>query len=306
MPGVKAPAHRWTDKALKAEVAKLGDTVEIYWGYRDELGTEDVVKILEQGQTGVDEVEHELISYNFDSLCESRGCEIDTHLACMRRHHSVSPAAEQRFRDLVKDSDKLLFDANLKDLTRRTTANFLVMLPEPHSDYQAYRGVESAHQVEVFCKWFELLNVNPAHFQTWVTADNENRPSYDKEPVIFPEHPERDGNEFVLLEQVHDIMNETNYGGQMVFMVNLTVWDLIEHIEAFKRGPIVVKKGTWCFPFCTMNGAGPCAEMILQKDLTLPAGSFELRLDSKLRYGVQSCYGFTGDVWKAGSIAPAV
>jgi hypothetical protein len=304
MPGVKAAAHRWTDKALRAEVAKLDTEVAPYWDYRDELNEDSIVKILDEGLEGVDAASEELIDLNLEYLCEQKDREIDEHLESMRKRHPVSPAAEQRFRDIVEDSDKLCFSADLKGLTRRQTENFLVMLPEPYSDYQAYRGVQSTHQVEVFCKWFELLNVNPAHFQKWVTVDNNDRPSYDPAPVIFPNHPERDGHELVLLEQVHDIMNETTYGGQMVFLVNLTIADVIEHIEAFKSGPIVVKKGTWCFPYCTMNGAGPCAEMILQKDLTLPAGSFGLRLDSKLRYGVQSCYGFTGEPWKAGTITP--
>jgi hypothetical protein len=44
--------------------------------------------------------------------------------------------------------------------------------------------------------------------------------------------------------------------------------------------------------------------MVLQKDLVLEAGSYELKLDAAMRYGVQSCYEFTGVPWKAGDITP--
>jgi hypothetical protein len=294
--------HRWTNKALQAEVDKLDDEVEIYWDYRDELGEDDIVLILDKGLEGVDEVEMELTHLNDENLNEARDREIDQQLEYMRKRHPVSESAEKRFREMVDESDKLQFSAALKDLARRTEADFVVILEEPEMDYQAYRGVQTTSQVADFCKLFELLNVNPEHFQKWVTADNDDRPSYDPDPVIFPSHPERDGHEFVTLEHVHDIMNETNYGGRLMFMVRLKVSDLIEEIDAFKAGPIKVHKGTYCFPYCTMNGAGPCAEMILQKDLILPAGSFTIRLDSKMHYGIQSCYGFTAEPWKAGHI----
>lgn len=297
-----AKRFRWTKKALQAEVDKLDDEIEIYWDYRDELDNDSIEKILDQGRDGADEVEQELVDLNTDNLLDSRDRAIDEHLAFMRRRRPVPEAAEARFRELVGESDKLAFSANLKELARRTEADFVVIVKEPELDYQAYRGVQSKAQVDDFCRMFELLNVNPSHFQKWVEADNNNRPSYDPDPVIFPDHPERDGHEYVPLSQVHDIMNETNYGGQLLFMVRMKVSDLLDNIEAFKAGPIKVHVGTYCFPYCFGNGAGPCAEMILQKDLVLPAGSFSIGLDASRRYGVQSCYGFTAVPWKAGHI----
>jgi hypothetical protein len=294
--------HRWTKKALQAEVDKLDDEVELYWDYRDELGNDDIEKILDQGQEGADEVEMCLIELNWENLQDSRGRAIDEQLASMRKRHPVPTAAEERFRKMVEESDKLQSSADLKGLAGRTEADFVVILKEPELEYEAYRGVRSKYQVDDFCKMFELLNVNPSHFQKWVTADNDNLPSYAPDPVIFPDHPERDGHEYVPLDQVHDIMNETNYGGQLLFMVRMKVSDLLENIEAFKAGPIKVHTGTYCFPYCFGNGAGPCAEMILQKDLVLPAGSFSIALDASRRYGVQSCYGFTAQPWEAGHI----
>jgi hypothetical protein len=297
-----AKRHRWTKKALQAEVDKLDDEVEIYWDYRDELSNDDIKKILDQGLEGADEVEMELTHLNMEYLDDARDRAIDEQLASMRKRHPVSDAAEARFRELVEQSDKLLSSADLKGLAGRTEADFVIVINEPELEYEAYRGVQSNSQVDDLCVMFKVLNVNPAHFQKWVTADNDNRPSYDPEPVVFPNHPERDGHEHVKLDEVHDVMNETNYGGQLLFMVRMKVSDLLKEIEAFKAGPIRVHAGTYCFPYCFANGAGPCAEMILQKDLDLAAGSFTIYLDAARRYGVQSCYGFTAKPWKAGNI----
>ncbi len=297
--------HRWTKANLQAQVDKLDDEVEIYWDYRDELGKDDIAKIVNEGLEGLDEVEMSLRDLNAHELFRLRDEAVEAAVERAKKISPMSDRIEKQFRQMIEDSDKLLESVDIKGLARHTTAYFTISVNDIELSYQAYRGVESAEQVREFCKMFDLLGVNPGHFQKWVTADNENRPSYDPEPVVFPDHPERDGGELVTVESVHDIMNETNYGGTLLFLLELKVSDLIENLEAFTKGPITVHKGTWCFPYCFMNGAGPCAEMILQKDLVLPAGSFTLHLDSHCHYGVQSCYGFTEVPWRAGNITPA-
>ncbi len=295
---------RWTKKLMQEEVDKLDAEIEIYWDYRDELGSDAIAKIVNKGEEGLDEVIQELTDHNCDYHFQQKNDAIETALESMRKVAPVSEAAEQRFKDLVDESDKLLMDVNIKDLARRSRAYFVVIVNDTETCYQAYRGVESKGQVDELCKIFDLLNLNPSRFQKWVTADNEARPSYDPEPVIFPDKPERDGHEFVTVEDMDSVMNETPYGGQFLFMVELCVGDIIKDAEGYTKGPLRVHKGTWGFPYCFMNGAGPCAEVKLTQDLVLPAGSYTLRLDADLRHGVQSCYGFTAEPWRAGNVTP--
>lgn len=297
---------KWSDEALQAEIAKLDDEVELYWHYDSELSDEDVATIFEKGLEGLDEVSTSLEDWNQEEFWRMKEAAIAEHLATMRLTQKVRRSDEKRFRDMVDESDKLLADINLKQLARNTgAARCVVILNEPEISFQAYRGVESKGQVDELCELCTLLNVNPKKLQAFVTCDNDHRPSYDPEPAIFPDHPERDGHEYVTIDSVAATLNETSYGGRLVFMSKLPLADLIADPDAYTKGALKIRKGTLGLIYCFMNGAGSCEDMELLKDLTLPFGSFELKLDAACRYGLQSCYGFTDEPWKQGSIEPA-
>lgn len=297
---------KWSDEALQAEVAKLDDTVELYWHYDSELSDKDVATIFEKGLEGVDEVSMGLQDLNWEEFERLKEVAIDEHLATMRLVQKVRRSDERRFREMVDDRDKLLADVNLKQLAHLTgAARCVVIVKEPEISFQAWRGVESKGQVDELCALCTLLNVNPHKLQAFVTCDNDHRPSYDPEPAIFPDHPEREGHEYVTIDSVAATLNETSYGGQLVFMLKLPISDLIEDPDAYTKGALTIRKGTLGLIYCFMNGAGSCEDMELLRDLTLPVGSFELKLDSALRHGLQSCYGFTDKPWKQGSIEPA-
>ncbi len=293
--------HRWTIKQLGAVIDELDDEVKIYWDYRDELDGGSIEKIIDQGLEGVDEVEQELIDINLELLSRSREQAIEEALSSMKLIAPVSKAAEKRLREMVDDSDKLRFSANLKGLAGRSEVECVVIMNSPeYFDYASHYGIRCMDQVEQLCQILDLLNVNPAHMQRWVLEDYED----PARTPTFPSRPERDGQEFVDIGELHTVMNEINHGGQLTFLVSMRLSDLLEDVESIKKGPIRVKAGTWCFPYCFGLGSGPCAEMILTRDLILEAGSYDFRLDSALHHGVQSCYGFTSIPWRAGSITP--
>lgn len=296
---------RWSDEALQAEVDKLDNEVELYWHYDSEFSKEDVAAIFEKGLEGLDEVSMSLEDLNQEEFWRMKEEAIKERLTAMRLVQKVRRSDETRFREMVDDSDKLLSNVNLKDLARNSgSARCVVIVNEPEISFQAWRGVESKGQVDELCELCALLNVNPKKLQSFVTCDNDNRPTYDPEPAIFPDHPEREGQEYVTVDSVAATLNETSYGGQLVFMFKLPVSDLVAKPEAFAKGGITIHKDTLGLIFCFMNGAGSCEDMKLLKDLTLPAGSFEVKLDASIRYGLQSCYGFTDPPWKQGSVTP--
>lgn len=297
--------YNWTNQDLAAEVAKLDDTVELYWDYRDELSREDVAKIAENGWEGVDEVRDELESRNMEEIWRLQEAAIERALESMRKRGEVSCKTERRFRAQIEESDKLLTDGNLKGLARGNRGGrFTVMLHEPEISFQAWRGVQSKGQVDELCALCAILNVNPVHLQPLVVADNDNRPSYDPEPVVFPDHPERDGNEYVNLKDFLSEINEVSYGGHLVFMFALDVADLVENPDAYRNGPLKICKGTLGLIYEYCNGAGSTAEMPLVKDLILPAGSYDFRYDDGRRWGLQACYAFTAEPWRQGSVEP--
>lgn len=304
MPKV-SKVKKWSDEALQAEVDKLDDEVKLYWHYNSEFSAEDVATIFEKGLEGLDEVSMSLEDMNFEEFDRMKEEAIKERLTAMRLVRKVRRSDEKRFREMVDDSDKLLADVNLKDLARNSgSARCVVIVNEPEISFQAWRGVESKHQVDELCEMCTLLNVNPKSLQAFVTCDNNNRPSYDPEPAIFPDNPEREGQEYVTVDSVAATLDETSYGGQLVFMCKLPLVDLIEDPEGYTKKSLKIRKGTLGLIYCFMNGAGSCEDMELLKDLTLPVGIFELKLDSALRYGLQSCYGFTDQPWKQGSIEP--
>jgi hypothetical protein len=296
---------KWSDEALQAEVAKLDDEVELYWDSDSKMSPENVATILEKGLEGLDEVEMELQDLHWEEFDRLKEAAIDERLAAMRLVQKVRRSDEKRFRELVDDSDKLLSNVDLKQLARQTGAvRCVVTVDEPSVSFQAWQGVKSKGQVDELCDLCTLLNVNPRKLQAFVTCDNDDRPSYDPEPAVFPDHPEREGHEYVTIDAVAAALNETSYGGQLVFMLKLPITDLIANPDAYTKGALKIRKGTLGLIYCFMNGAGSCEDMTLLKDLTLPFGSFSLRLDASLRYGLQSCYGFTDQPWKQGSIEP--
>lgn len=298
--------YNWTNQDLEREVAKLDDTVELYWHYNDELGRDEIAKIVDDGQEGLDEVYQELESLNCEELWRLQDSAIESALESMRMRGEVSAKTERRFRALIEESGKLLIDVNLKGLAKCTGAGrFTVLLKEPEIAFQAWRGVRSKREVDDLCALCAILNVNPAHLQPLVTADNDDRPSYDPEPVVFPNHPERDGQEYVALKDFLSEIGEVTYGGGLVFMFALDLVDLIKDPDAYRNGPLKIRAGTLGLIYEYCNGAGSTAEMPLKKDLILPAGSYVLSYDSARRYGLQSCYGFTGEPWKQGSVEPA-
>lgn len=296
---------RWSDEALQAEVDKLDNEVELYWHYDSELCEKDVSKIFEDGLEGLDEVSMGLEDLNQEEFWRMKEAAIEERLTAMRLVQKVRRSDEKRFREMIDDSDKLLSNVNLKQLARNSgSARCVVIVNEPEISFQAWRGVESKHQVDELCEMCTLLNVNPKSLQSFVTCDNDNRPAYDPEPAIFPDHPEREGHEYATIDSVAATLNETSYGGQLVFMLKLPLVDLIENPEAYTKSALKIRKGTLGLIYCFMNGAGSCEDMELLKDLTLPFGSFSLRLDATLCHGLQSCYGFTDKPWKQGSIEP--
>lgn len=230
---------------------------------------------------------------------------IDERLTAMRLVQKVRRSDEKRFRELIDESDKLLTDVGLKQLARQTgMARCVVIVREPEISFQAWRGVESKGQVDELCALCDLLHVNPAKLQAFVTCDNDDRPSYDPDPAIFPILPSRHGHEYVTIDAVAAVLNETSYGGQLVFMCKLPLVDLVSNPEAYAKGGITIHKDTLGMIYCFMNGAGSCEDIELLKDLTLPFGSFALKVDSTLHHSLQSCYGFTDKPWKQGSIEP--
>ena len=296
---------KWSDEALQAEIAKLADTVELFWHYDNKLSSEDVATILDKGLEGFDEVEMELQDRNWEDFDRMKQEAIDERLAAMRLVQKVRRSDEKRFRELVDESDKLLSDVDLQQLARNTGAvRCVVSVNEPWISFQAWRGVESKGQVDELCALCDLLKVNPKKLQALVTCDNDNRPTCDPEPAIFPDRPEREGHEYVTLDAVAAALHETSYGGQLVFMLKLPLTDLIANPDAYAKSALKIHKGTLGLIYCFMNGAGSCENMELLKDLTLPFGSFSLRLDATLRHGLQSCYEFTDAPWQRGSIMP--
>jgi hypothetical protein len=299
----KRKGRRWSNKALKAEVEKLDDTIELYWHYNDEFCTNDVATIFEKGLEGLDEISMAIQDMNWEEFDRMKEEAIERRLDAMRLFDKVSDKTEKRFRAMVEDSEKLLTDCNLRQLARNTGAvRCVVIVNEPQISFQAWRGVESKHQVDELCELCTILNVNPKKLQSFVTCDNDNRPSYDPEPAIFPDHPEREGHEYVTIESVVATLNETSYGGQLVFMFELPLVGLIENPDGYTKGDIRIKKGTLGLIFEYMNGAGSCEDMELLKDLELKAGTFSLELDAGRKWGLQACYGFTDQPWKQGSV----
>ena len=295
--------HRWTRKAIQAEVDKLDDEIQIYWDRNDELSKGDITRILENGLEGLDEVAEELTGMSRDYFWEREKEAIDAALDAMEDISPVSEKTKAAFLEMVIDSNKLLHNTDIKGLARNTGgAYFVVIVNEPEILFQAWRGVQSKGQVDELCELCTLLNVNPAPLQELVTCDNDNRPSYDPEPAVFPDHPERDGQEYVSLASLKSVLNETMYGGQLVFMLKMDVRDLIDNPDAYRSGPLTVKAGTLGVMYEYCNGAGSCDDMELLKDLTLPAGSFSFELDASRKWGLQSCYGFTDAPWKQGSV----
>lgn len=298
---MKSQPYRWTAKRLQAEVDSLDDTVELFWDYRDSLDQESATLIINEGEEGLSRVEDRLRERNWDTLLDMRTQEIKEKLIAMRRKHPVSAAAEARFMDMTTNSDKLMPDVNLERLMKNTELDFIVILNDPTLEATGF-GITSMSVVRDLCEVFALLNINPAPFQVLVTADNDNRPSYDPEPVVFPAHPERDGHEYTDPRSMMEVLQETTYGGRLTFLFRSSLDYIAADIEAFKKGPIKVKKGTEFFPYDFFNGAGPGASCVLTKDLVLPEGSYVLEVDAARRYGVQSCYGFTSEVWSSGHI----
>ena len=307
MPTTKTRS-RWTNKELQAEVDKLDDEIELYWDYRDELCKESIKKILDDGEEGLCEVEDRLHHLNWEYFDTERDRLIEEQLDAMEKVRYVPPESRRRFETMVEDSDKLLGNVDLKELARCTgKARFTVTVEEPYLSFQAYRGVESKSQVDEICGICTILNINPKALQVFVTCDNENRPSYDPEPAIFPDHPERDGQGYVADDAMVKLLQETSYGGQLVFMFEMDIVDLINsvregHVFGDGETPIQINKGTLGLIYCFMNGAGSCEDAELVKDLILPAGSYTFRLDSATRYGLQSCYGFSPEPWRQGSV----
>ena len=296
---------KWSDEALRAEIDKLDDIVELYWGHNDEMSDKDVETILEAGIAGLDDVEMRLQDLNWEELDRMKDAAVSERLVAMRLTARVRRSDEKRFRDMVDESAKLLADVNLKGLARNSLdVCCVVVVNEPDISFQAYRGVESKSQVDEICELCSLLNVNPKSLQDFVTCDNDNRPTYDPEPAIFPDHPEREGHEFVSIKSVRDTLQETSYGGQLVFMLKLPLADLIEDPEGYTKKSLKIRKGTLGLIYAFWNGAGSCEDMELLKDLILPHGTFSLELDSSRRYGLQDCYGFTDAPWKRGSVEP--
>lgn len=289
-----------TEEQWQQLVAKLPETVKLYWDQRDELSTEDLAKLCD-AEEGAYEVESNLRDLNLEAEWQLQKEAIDEALRDMDLDEIDASDVWQRLQEEEKLGPKLGFDVNLKDLARNTRGVNLTVVCKQELNFEAWQGVCSTAQVKELCAYCELLNINPRYLQAYVVADNDKRPSYDPEPVIFPDFPEREGHEKMLPKDFAEMLDNMCYAGTLVFLFRLDGLELMDTIAGLKQGPLRIHRGTVCVFYDFYNGAGS-TEGLLTQDLVLEPGSYEISFDAGRRYGLQSCYGFTTQVWKAGHV----
>lgn len=282
----------WNNHAIDAIIARLKP--ELFWDYNDGFSKEQILQVVNEGEDALDEIRFELQGLNLDQIDELKASAIEEGLADMRRRGVVSEATERRYRQRAEE--RVFVNENLDDLMRSCTGLYFTVCVTPEIYYQAWYGVADQEEVDNICRWCEILNVNPAHLQPLMR---------DGVDLAFPTIPERDGQEYVSIQELLGVFRETTGGGEMVFLCTLDLKDLVNDLDGYREGPLRIRKGA----LMTINNYGTgntsCGDAPLLKDLVLPKGGYRLRYDAALSYGVQSVCDMTPKPWKCGVIEPA-
>lgn len=286
--------HNWTNQDLLAEVKKLPDNVELCWNYSDELNPEQIQTVFEGGIVGLYVVEMQLLDLNWEQLADMGDEALEGQLDSMRERGKVSAKCERRFRALAESYDRPGHAANARGLCRRTDARTAVTMNRERTHFEAWRGVCDQETVESLTLMCDTLNINPAALQPLVVDEG----------LEFPDWPDREGHEFVNVDDFITELDNTTSGGELTFPCAIPLTHLIDDREAYTAGPLVVRKGTPVMVFDSFNGSGSPGDAVLLHDLVLPAGSARLIYDDTRRYGMQKTYGFTGKFWRMGCVQP--
>lgn len=263
--------------------------IEIYIDYRDELGEEDVQRILEGNADDVRwEIEERCFSdevpdYYWEDLCEEVGI------------------TEEQL-ELFKESEDMFWpswyldDDGWNRLVRNTSVNIVGIMWDCNWDFYdwAYGGPVYYRDVKETLK---VLGVNPKEFLDKVRGGSLTM-GEGKLKGWFPDMPDR-----VPAVNVEDLFNNmiVLYNGVMHFCLG----DLSEVLDVVSSDSkyVTIRKGTNVVMYDRMNGAG-ITDVPLTRDITIRRKDIDFRNDSDRSngYGIQACYGFTQSYWNEGSI----
>jgi hypothetical protein len=280
-----------TPEELKARIEKEGPN-KIDWDYNSEIDKTDLKEILEADE-GLETFQESLLRNNDELLFQQREATLKEILEGFgeRPIEGLDPEASdhEKLEHIREISEEIMFDcANIQKLAKHSRRGYFTIRAGEPTTFQSCQGIRYLEDVAEICT---ILNISPHKLQSLVPESVD---------LVLPHIPERDGQEYVDSTEWARVLNETMYGGEIVFLCGMQVEHVLENLEAFKKGSITVHKGTRVMMNDYLNGCASMEDTPLLKDITFAPGTASLYLDSADSCGVQECLNATEKIWKPG------
>lgn len=271
----------------------------IYWDYRDEISQEQVKKLLESTDNNYFDLEEEIFSQNIDYMSEEEvqflkqvfeyfEDDIFNDLIHSGQYRNIKDKREyfelpdtqdellESFYDLFRDL--LYWDYDIKTLIKnsrlRLTLNINI-------------GLESDN-IQEYADIYELVKF------FGINKDELDFLNIKHPPQKSP------AKEYISLKSFKDLILNSCYGGQLVFLLSDLSYIISNRDKLSKR--ILVKKGTCLTIHDYWNGSSSII-VELEKDIVIDSKKYKyyFRVDGK--YGVDDCCGLTYNCFSDGEIS---
>ncbi len=261
---------------------------EIYWDQDQHLSAEQINKllvlpdglrqieqeILEENEENIDQLTDELVREILGKYREEIAKELDL---------SVEDLTDEVL-DLINHEYELYsntpgIDPNVEQLIHRTRPRAVLQLGLYH-DHEGWKWRETVEYKDVR-KALRLFNVNPHKM-------------HPKFPNLFY----RNGNEYILPNDLLELWDNATYGGRYVMPIDLNLVEYQKNRDYYNTG-IVLQKGSEIWMHHYGNGSGSIS-VPLQKDLTIRRKKLAYHIsddNDTAGYGLDTVYGLCQSAW---------
>lgn len=272
-----------------------GTKVEFYWDQRDELSTEQVVQVLEDGFSSVMD---NIMEYNFEQVWE---LEREGRREALEEFEDE----ENDIEDLMEEFEDVYpeVDMNWKDLFNNSKATAVIKLFSNYDCinshwYESQGGYD--YEESYFGAMVDFLNLNPYKVKQLLTKQGIDTNGKWKNLKS------RNGKELVDYEEFWiELENQCCPASLLTIPVSINLADMYENqttLEATKS--IKLKKGTRVGIYSNFNGGGSPFDMQLIQDVTIHLGKIgpsdfdKVELRAEDGYTIKDCYGVTDDFYQ--------